>query len=73
MKIKSIEKYNLPEFWACYLINGDSSGMNDDDIKQCDEYTKDLGNCTEVSEDSHFGRFKGIGHTLAEFTFVIWE
>ena len=25
--------YTLPAYWACYLINGDASGLEDDEIE----------------------------------------
>jgi hypothetical protein len=31
-----------PADWACYLINGDCSGMEDDDIAACDKWANDL-------------------------------
>ena len=65
----TIEKYRLPSIWASYLINDDPSGIESADIEQCDKYTKDLGTCIEVSEETHFGQFKGIGYDLAEYTF----
>jgi len=27
-----------PSYWASYLINGDASGMDDDEIKACDAW-----------------------------------
>lgn len=68
-KIKT-EIHSFPAHWASYLINADSSGMEDMDIKQCDECTGDLGACINVSEQSNFGQFKGMGCDLAEYTFI---
>lgn len=69
----TILKFTLPAIWAPYLINGDPSGLEQDEIDQCDRETKGIGSCTEVSETSHFGQYKGIGHDLSEYTFVIFE
>lgn len=66
---QGIYTYELPQIWASYLINRDSSGLEQSDIDQCDSVTKDLGSCIDVSEESFFGTFKGIGHTLAYFKF----
>ena len=49
----TIEKM-LPAHWACYLINGDGSGLEDSDIAACDEWldAHKLGASTiDVSEE----------------------
>jgi hypothetical protein len=66
---QGIYTYELPEIWASYLINGDGSGLEQVDIDQCDSVTKGYGSCIDVSEESFFGQFKGIGHTLAYYKF----
>ena len=66
-----VDEYTLPAIWACYLINGDPSGLSDEDIAQCDRDTKDLGRCVSCSEESWFGSYKGIGHDLATFQFHV--
>ena len=68
---RGIHTYTLPAYWASYLTNGDASGMTDEEIAQCDEYTKDLGSCVDVSREMNFGQFKGIGHELAEYKFRV--
>lgn len=30
--------YTLPAYWASYLINGDASGISDNDRNQCDAF-----------------------------------
>ena len=35
--IETVE-FNLPAHWASYLINGDSSGISEKDIEQCDAF-----------------------------------
>lgn len=32
------EIHTLPIYWASYLINGDSSGMDENEIKEIDAY-----------------------------------
>ncbi len=32
-----------PAYWASYIINGDCSAMNDDEIKACDEWVAGEG------------------------------
>lgn len=60
---------DLPEHWASYLINGDSSGMEQIDINQCDKDTKDLGTCIGVDEGVFFGQYRGFGCNLLTFIF----
>ena len=37
MKIKTYQE-NLPNYCLSYLINGDESGLNDEDIKNTDDF-----------------------------------
>jgi len=32
----------LPFYWACYIINGDCSGMENNEIKMCDKAIEQL-------------------------------
>ena len=41
-KLKTID-YTLPEFWACYLINGDDSGLSNNDVRQIDQFMANEG------------------------------
>ena len=34
--------YTAPAFWACYLINNDCSGMDDNEIKAGDSWIEGL-------------------------------
>ena len=69
----TFETYDLPAHWASYLINGDCSGLEPEDIELCDTKTKDLGSCVDVSEDTFFGQFNGLGCDLATYTFRLDE
>lgn len=53
--MKTIE-YTLPEFWTSYLINGDASGMEDNEQKEIDAFLKNenLGFCLSCSDESEF-------------------
>jgi len=62
---------DLPTHWACYLINSDCSGMEDEDVALCDERTATLGRCVNVSEESFFGRYNGLGYDLSTYIFHI--
>lgn len=64
--------HTLPAYWASYLINMDRSSLTDQEVSEIDFYTKDLGMCIDVSDDSYFSQFKGIGHTVCEYTFVTY-
>lgn len=48
--------YTLPEYWASYLINGDASGMEDNEQSEIDEFLKNenLGFCLSCSDESEF-------------------
>lgn len=54
-KLKFVE-YTLPAYWACALINGDESGMDDDEVKEMDAWLKHEkpGHCVNCSEESFF-------------------
>lgn len=49
-----------PSSWACYLINADCSGMEDDEISACDAWLKAEGvhrfNCVDC-KDAGFMRW----------------
>lgn len=68
---KTIKNFLLPTNWASYLINGDSSGLDEFDIVICDDYCKDFGTCFSVSEDSFTARFQGLITSVSEYSFVI--
>ena len=64
-----VEQYTLPAFWACYLINGDLDIYTEEEIETIIRTTADMGNCVQVSEETHFGVYRGMGCDLAEFSF----
>jgi hypothetical protein len=74
--IKTIS-LDLPSLWACPLINGDESGLEDEEQEQLDAWLKDNPNlyCIDVSEETffytyHSGREYGVlPCDCAEFTF----
>jgi hypothetical protein len=44
-----------PSYWASYFINGDSSGMEESEIKQADQFAEWLGgNIVSCSDESDF-------------------
>ncbi len=46
--LRAVE-YTAPSCWASYLINGDSSGISDDDVSQCDAWVDSIGHGSPVS------------------------
>jgi hypothetical protein len=56
--------FRAPSHWAPYLINGDASGLEDEDIAECDAWVATLGAVHFVScEDYGFTRY----HDAREF------
>lgn len=52
-------EYTAPSHWACYLINGDCSGLDALDKRACDNWAKTLEgpvvSCTGEYDDNHAG------------------
>lgn len=69
-----IAEYTLPSHWACYLINGDASGMEDQ--ADCDAFLAahpELGGCLDV-EDLGFSwcnDWTHLGGDVSLFTFPV--
>lgn len=67
--------YVLPEYWASALINGDYSGLSDDEEKQIQEWFNRVqpGDCVACSDEPYFSNRNDAG-TLAgnvlEYTFL---
>jgi len=60
---------NAPSAWASYLINGDSSGLEESDIQEADQFAKWLGgyivDCTSEDDENHPGFMRW--HDAAQF------
>ena len=72
------ETYILPSHYACYLINGDHSSLDDAEIKEIDRWRDNEGVswCVNVSEESFFAHKSDLGNMegdMAEFTFEVNE
>ena len=59
-----IEDFIFPTHWAVYLVNSDSSYLDDDEIALIDTYVDDMlaagyecFHVFDVSEDSYFSRY----------------
>jgi hypothetical protein len=52
--------YELPQHWASALINGDDSGLDEDDIERLNEFERDMVKeygkcwCVDVEEEGYF-------------------
>ena len=55
MSIKTVE-YTLPNYWASALINGDDSGLDDDENATLAAWLNNHPNlsCIDVADDSSF-------------------
>lgn len=42
MSALEVHTYTAPSCWASYLINGDASGLDDEDIAKCDAWLESL-------------------------------
>lgn len=61
----TVETYTAPSYWASYFINGDSSGMEDDEIATADAFLAWVGLGAPVDcEDAGFCHSNDAG-TLA--------
>jgi hypothetical protein len=80
MKTKSsptVESFVLPSYWASYLINGDHSGLSDDEKQAVDNFLgrEDMRSlsCVSCGEESYFANSNDAG-TLAgdvmEYSFL---
>lgn len=61
----------LPEFLVTALIYGDLSGLNEEEevmVKEIETLHK--GSPIDCSNEPYFGRYKGMGCNLLEYTFV---
>ena len=69
--------YSLPVYWASYLINGDTSGLEDGEQTEIDAWLAALPygwDCVDVSEETSFRRSNDSNSTLAgdcaDYTFM---
>lgn len=59
----------LPSYYASYLINGDASGLNDDEQAEIDSFIleyPEIGLCVGCSEDSWFAASNDMGNLGAD-------
>jgi hypothetical protein len=67
----------LPSHYASYLINGDATGLDDDEITTIERYVEvqGLGHCTGMGEEVWFAHRSdlGPGGDVAVFTFASYK
>lgn len=71
-----IETYTLPAYWACYLINGDCSGMEEEEVQEVDNFIErnGLGLCLDVENEQEFSwsnDANDLGGAVADFSFEV--
>jgi hypothetical protein len=68
------ETYTAPSSWASYLINGDASGIDDDDQREADAFVESVGAGSPVDcEDVGFIRRPDFGKLAGDcqrYTFL---
>lgn len=77
MKNKILE-FNLPAYWASYLINGDASGITSAEQAAIDTFctAKGVSGCAVECGESFFHHkndANNIGGDVCQFTFLVPE
>jgi hypothetical protein len=77
------EVFTLPAHWACALVNGDFSGLEDSEANELEAWqsaasAEGYGFCVDVSQESFFCKqHDASGYVLAcdclEFTFEVTQ
>lgn len=73
-----IETHTLPAHWSSYLINGDASGIDDDDIAECDAYIERNNlpspvDCGDSYFSWHSDAWPNIGGDVCDFVFLFCD
>ena len=65
--------YTLPAYWASYLVNGDASGITDDERAEIDAFCEGLGTCSGTTDEpEYFQRHNDanrVGGNVLDFIF----
>jgi hypothetical protein len=67
----TVEEFDAPAHWASAFINGDTSGLEEEDLADFEAWCAkhpDLGWVVDVSEEAHLGRWHGLQTDLATYT-----
>lgn len=82
--INKYENINFPAWALCALVNGDYTGLTDDEIKQFDDFQEDWQKVTreengthfwqETTEESYFTHYPefGLACDCYNMTIYIW-
>jgi hypothetical protein len=62
----NITKLIAPSAWACYLINGDASGIDESDVKAADAWVEFVGMGSPVSCED-YGFCGATRHDASQF------
>lgn len=66
----------LPTYWACYLMYGDDSGLQDGEALAIDSYLQEyeVGACINIENDDYISRFNdantGLLGDVCTYTFL---
>ena len=67
------DHHDAPAHWASALVNGDYSGLTDQDKQELRNFLErenlSAGSCVSCSERSFLGKFDGLLTELLEYTF----
>lgn len=63
MKHKEVIKMEIPEWALCYLVNGDSTGLSDEDTKMVQDWERDnhVYEVEPLEEEGSFSRYPEFG------------
>jgi hypothetical protein len=74
MTIETIT-YILPEYLASYLINGDHSGLTDQEVTEIDQFLDRekvyFVSCTDDPYFAHRNDLNSLGSTVIEYTAIL--
>ena len=72
----TIEEFDAPAVWASAFINGDTSGLEDEDLEEFEAWCREnpeLGWVVDASEEPHIGRWNGLQTELLTYTAHVKE
>jgi len=71
------ETFELPDYWASYLINGDAYGLDDREQRKIDRWLEsrpELGGCLSCDDENEFSTSNDAGELpggTMKFTFQV--
>lgn len=70
------ETYVLPLHWASALINGDESGLTEEEVLEIKDFCRNLGSCLDMADENEFSwtnDANSFGGAVATFHFRVLE